>query len=74
MTDHPVMVRDRWPPGKLRPSAKAAYDVLARSGDIVPQGVLKYKSGVVVVEYAAQLPEEWVHDLLRKVEKKIPVR
>lgn len=69
MTDWPVVVEDRWPAGALRQTAMQAYDALARSGEIRPDGVHRYRSGVVVVMYRAQIPEAWVHDLLRRAER-----
>lgn len=67
--DWPVAVEDRWPAGTLRPTAMQAYDRLARAGEIRPEGVHRYRSGVVVVMYSAKLPDAWVHDLLRQAER-----
>ena len=72
--DWPVEVADVWPAGRLRASAMAAYDTLAKAGEIAPQGAFKARSGVVTVRYRAKIPDAWVHDLLRQAEKKIPVR
>ena len=66
--DWPVIVEDRWPAGTLRRTAMQAYDILAHAGEILPDGVHRYRSGVVVVMYRAKLPEDWVHDLLRIAE------
>ena len=67
--DWPVAVVDRWPAGRLRQSAMQAYDALARSGEIRPDGVHRYRSGVVVVMYRAKLPDAWIHDLLARAER-----
>lgn len=69
--DWPVTVEDRWPAGTLRQTAMQAYDTLARAGEIRPDGVHRYRSGVVVVMYSAKLPDAWVHDLLRRAERVI---
>ena len=69
MTDWPVAVEDRWPAGTLRQTAMRAYDALARSGEIRPDGVHRYRSGVVVVMYRAQIPEAWIHELLARTER-----
>ena len=67
--DWPVRVEDRWPPGRLRCTAMAAYDRLAQDGEIMPQGVQRTKQGAVVVRYLAKIPEAWVHELLSRAEK-----
>ncbi|MGN0776028.1 MAG: hypothetical protein ACI4MM_05045 [Candidatus Ventricola sp.] len=68
--DWPVCVEDRWPPGRLRRTAMAAYDHLAQSGEIRPQGVRRC-GGVVVVRYLARIPEAWVHELLAREERRM---
>lgn len=72
--DWPVEVADVWPAGRLRASAMAAYDSLVKDGEIAPQGAKRRYDGAIVVRYRAKIPDAWVHDLLRKAEKKIPVR
>lgn len=67
--DWTVAVEDRWPAGRLRQTAMQAYDALARSGEIRPEGVHRYRSGVVVVMYRAQIPEAWIHELLARAER-----
>ena len=67
--DWPVRVVDRWPPGRLRRTAMAAYDRLAQDGEIRPEGVQRTKQGAVVVRYLAKIPEAWVHELLGIAEK-----
>lgn len=69
--DWPEMIEDRWPPGRLRQTAMMAYDALACSGEILPDGVLTYRSGVTVVQYRARIPEAWVHELLAREERRI---
>ena len=66
--DWPVEVVDVWPAGRLRVSAMDAYDKLVRTGEIAPQGAIRRRDGMVVVRYRAKIPEEWVHDLLRRAE------
>ena len=67
--DWPVCVEDRWPAGTLRQTAMQAYDRLARAGEVKPEGVHRYRSGVVVVMYRAKIPDAWIHDLLRQAER-----
>lgn len=67
--DWPVCVEDRWPPGRLRHTAMLAYDQLAQSGEIMPQGVNRTGSGVVVVRYLARIPETWVREMLGRAER-----
>ena len=69
--DYSVIVVDRWPRGRLRQTARMAYDELVRTGDIIPEGVTQESSGVVVVRYRAPLPEAWMHDMLAQVERMI---
>lgn len=68
--DWPVEVLDKWPAGRLRPSAMAAYDSLAAAGEVVPIGTRRMRDGAIIVSYRAQIPPEWVHDLLRKAESR----
>lgn len=67
--DWPVCVVDRWPPGRLRDTAMAAYDRLAQDGEIMPQGVQRTKQGAVIVRYLAKIPDAWVHELLGRAER-----
>lgn len=71
--DWPAEVEDVWPPGRLRPSAMAAYDSLVVAGEIRPQEAKRRCDGAVVVRYRAKIPDAWVHDLLRKAEKRFPL-
>lgn len=64
--DWPEEIHDRWPPGTLRPQAMRAYDALARQGEILPIGVDRYASGVVIVRYRAKIPDVWIRELLGK--------
>lgn len=66
---YPFAVHDRWPPGKLRETAKAAYQVLARRGEILPQGIVRNRDGALVVRYDSCIPADWIHDELRRTEK-----
>lgn len=67
--DWPEEVADRWPAGRLRPSAMQAYEAMARAGEILPQGVTRYDSGVVVVRYRAKIPDAWIRELLGRRER-----
>lgn len=67
--DWPVCVVDRWPPGRLRDTAMAAYDRLAQDGEIRPEGVQRTKQGAVIVRYLAKIPDAWVHELLGRAER-----
>ena len=71
VTDWAVNVEDRWPAGRLRDTAIQAYDMLARQGEILPDGVHRYRSGVTIVLYRARIPEAWVHELLARKEREI---
>lgn len=66
--DWPERVEDRWPPGRLRRTAMAAYDRLAQDGEIRPEGVRRLAGGVVVVHYRTRIPAAWVHELLARAE------
>ena len=69
--DWPEAIEDRWPPGRLRQTAMQAYDALSHAGEILPDGVHRYRSGVVVVMYRARIPEAWVHELLAREERRL---
>ena len=69
--DWPEELEDRWPAGRLRQTAMQAYDALGRAGEILPQGILKYRNGVTIVQYRAKLPPAWVHELLAREERRI---
>lgn len=64
MTDWPELVHDRWPPGTLTAAKRRAYDLMAQRGEIQPVGVVR-EGREVIVSYRAQIPGQWVHDLLR---------
>lgn len=67
----PIEAADRWPPGRLRATARMAYDHLARQGEIQPVGVCRDAAGAVIVTFRAKIPEQWAHDLLRRAEREI---
>lgn len=60
---------DRWPPGRLRQTAKAAYDSLAQAGVIRPECITRDRSGATYVRYASCIPQEWAREELAKAEQ-----
>ena len=69
--DWPIQCADRWPPGRLRDTAKLAYDLLAQRGDLLPVGLSKTDDGAILVRYRGQIPQEWILELLKKAEQEI---
>lgn len=69
--DWPIEAADRWPPGRLRATARMAYDHLAAQSEIQPVSVRRDATGAVIVTFKAKIPEAWVRDLLRRAEKVI---
>lgn len=61
-----VQCVDVWPSGTLTPAKKAVYDVLARKGEIIPKRISRDRQDRIYVVYMAQIPHEWIKDLLRK--------
>lgn len=68
--DWPESIEDRWPAGRLRKTAMAAYNEMARVGEIKPMGVYRERSGTTLVRYSAKIPGQWVHELLARTERK----
>lgn len=69
--DWPEECVDRWPAGTLRETAKQAYDQLAVSQELRPEGLRRGADGATLVKYRAQIPQQWVRDLLRRAEQEI---
>lgn len=67
--DWPESIEDRWPAGRLRRTAMAAYDEMARAGEIRPMGVYKDRAGATLVRYRARIPAAWVRELMGKAER-----
>lgn len=60
---------DRWPPGRLRQTAKAAYDRLAQAGVIRPEYITRDRAGATYIHYTSTIPHEWTREELAKEEQ-----
>lgn len=60
---------DRWPAGRLRDTAKLAYNRLAADGVIRPECITRDRFGATYVRYASCIPHEWAREELAKVEQ-----
>ena len=65
---------DIWPPGTLTARKRAAYDEVARRGDILPRGVRRLGDGRIEVRYVSKMPAEWMRDELGKIESNMQKR
>lgn len=62
---------DRWPPGTLRPSARLAYDELARRAEIVPLKSGQTPDGATVIRYLSRIPHQWQREELKQTEREV---
>ncbi len=62
-----IPIADVWPLPKLTEPVQAAYNALAKKGEIYVVKVTVSKSSrMAVIEYLSTLPKDWTHDAIKK--------
>ena len=62
-----IRIVDVWPLQKLTKTIQAAYNTLAKKGEIyVIKVTASRKSSLAVIEYLSTLPKDWTHEAIRK--------
>ena len=62
-----IPITDVWPLPKLTKTVQAAYNALAKKGEIFVVKVTVSKSSrMAVIEYLSTLPVEWTHEAIKR--------
>jgi hypothetical protein len=62
-----IPIADVWPLPKLTEPVQAAYNALAKKGEIYVVKVTVSKSSrMAVIEYLSTLPIEWTHEAIKR--------
>ena len=62
-----IPIADVWPLPKLTKPVQAAYNALAKKGEIYVVKVTVSKSSrMAVIEYMSTLPKDWTHEAIKK--------
>ena len=65
-------ITDVWPLEKLIAPVMAAYDALAKKGEInVVQIRVSRRRGLAAIEYLSTLPKDWTHQALARERDKV---
>ena len=71
--DPMIYVADVWPRAKFQKPIMDAYKELEKANGIWIRKVIYNKqTEMVVIEYESNVPEQWTHDLLKKLVRQQP--